>query len=243
MYKIRDRDILPVALYVASLFNVAALFKILQHGVPVSLVFTRAALQALSQHYRSSSFYTIYPLFPWRVISWLHTVNLFLPQLSLDTDMLFDQHRMVDDENLSNAWKNFSRIISSPKPLQQLCVLVVREAVGSAKGWPQLKDSLKQLEFMNAPLPPIIMDLLLFTQIQSDTLFYCPPHNAMLSYLAPESPSGSEAEENSFNEDINEEEEEEDEGGSDNGSEGTSDDEMKSLKDESTEHGEDLIDT
>ncbi|XP_037791230.1 ankyrin repeat and SOCS box protein 3-like [Penaeus monodon] len=165
MYKIRDCDILPVTLYVASLFNVAALFKILQHGVPVSRVFTYAALQALSLHYRSSSFYTIYPLFPWRVISWLHTVNLFLPQFSLDTDMLFDQHRMVDDENLSNAWKNFSKTIGSPKSLQQLCVLAVREAVGTAKGWPRLIHFLKQLEFMNAPLPPIIMDLLLFTQV------------------------------------------------------------------------------
>ncbi|XP_047489887.1 ankyrin-3-like isoform X2 [Penaeus chinensis] len=248
MYKIRDCDILPVALYVASLFNVAALFKILQHGVPVSRVFTHAALQALSLHYRSSSFYTIYPLFPWRVISWLHTVNLFLPQFSLDTDMLFDQHRMVDDENLSNAWKNFSRTIGSPKSLQQLCVLAVREAVGTAKGWPQLMRFLKQLEFMNAPLPPIIMDLLLFTQVQSDGLFRCPPQNAMLSYLAPESPPDSEVEENSYVEDVNAEEEDitsiENEGESDDGSEGNSDDtEMKSLKDESMEHGQDLEDS
>ncbi|XP_063613458.1 ankyrin-3-like isoform X2 [Penaeus indicus] len=248
MYKIRDCDILPVALYVASLFNVAALFKILQHGVPVSRIFTHAALQALSLHYRSSSFYNIYPLFPWRVISWLHTVNLFLPQFSLDTDMLFDQHRMVDDENLSNAWKNFSRTIGSPKSLQQLCVLAVREAVGTAKGWPQLMRFLKQLEFMNAPLPPIIMDLLLFTQVQSDSLFCCPPQNAMLSYLAPESPPDSEVEENSYAEEVNAEEEDitsiENEGESDEGSEGNSDDtEMKSLKDESMEHGQDLEDS
>ncbi|XP_069989939.1 ankyrin repeat and SOCS box protein 3-like isoform X2 [Penaeus vannamei] len=248
MYKIRDSDILPVALYVASLFNVAALFKLLQHGVPVSQVFTHAALRALSLHYRSSSFYSIYPLFPWRVISWLHTVNLFLPQLSLDTDMLFDQHRMVDDENLSNAWKNFRKTIGSPKSLQQLCVLAVREAVGNAKGWPQLTLALKQLEFMNAPLPPIIMDLLLFSQIQSDSLFCCPPQNAMLSYLAPESPPDSEVEENSYSEEVNAEEEDitsnDNEGESDDGSEGNSDDaEMESLKDESMNHGQDLEDS
>lgn len=85
-------------------------------------------------------------------------------------------------------------------------------------------------------------------QIQSDSLFCCPPQNAMLSYLAPESPPDSEVEENSYSEEVNAEEEDitsnDNEGESDDGSEGNSDDaEMESLKDESMNHGQDLEDS
>lgn len=73
----------------------------------------------------------------------------------------------------------------SPKSLQQLCVLAVREAVGNAKGWPQLTLALKQLEFMNAPLPPIIMDLLLFSQVWLFRSLY------MLEYFNPLYPDAS----------------------------------------------------
>ncbi|KAK8741406.1 hypothetical protein OTU49_002204, partial [Cherax quadricarinatus] len=189
MYKMSESDILPVALYVSSLFNVVAFFKLLQQGMPAHQVFNRSALEKLSHHYSVSGFYTVYSMFPWRVITWLHTLNLFIPQLALDTRLLYDQGRMVDDENLNKAWNNLDNIISSPKTLQQLCALAVRQAVGEVRGWNQLPSSLNQLKLMNAPLPPIIMSLLQFTQIETEMLYHSPPLSAMPSYLMPESPA------------------------------------------------------
>ncbi|XP_045596674.2 ankyrin repeat and SOCS box protein 14 [Procambarus clarkii] len=188
MYKIRDTDIIPVALHVSSLFNVVAFFKLLQQGVPANKIYNYSALQKLSQQYSSSEFYKVYSMFPWRVISWLHTLNLFVPQLVLDTSLLFDQGRMVDDESITKAWDNLDNTISSPKTLQQLSVLAVRRAVGEARSWNGLPASLDKLKLMNLPLPPIILNLLQFTQIESETLYHSPPISVVPSYLMPESP-------------------------------------------------------
>ncbi|XP_071519663.1 uncharacterized protein [Panulirus ornatus] len=191
MYKIRDKDLLPVALYVSSLFNVVAFFLLLREGVPAHQIFTSHTLKKLSEWYRSSAFYTLYTMFPWRVISWLHTLNLFVPQLPLDTRLLYDQGRMVEDENLTIAWNNVDAVIGSPKSLQQLCVLAVRCAIREARGWTRLSSSLDELQCMESPLPPIIMDLLQFRQIETETLYRSPPRSAMPSYLTAESPNDS----------------------------------------------------
>ncbi|KAG7161270.1 Ankyrin repeat and SOCS box protein 3-like [Homarus americanus] len=140
-------------------------------------------------------FYEVYPMFPWRVIAALHTLNLFVPQLTLDTRLLFDQGRMVEDDNLTTAWNNLDSIISTPKSLQQLCVLAVRRAVGDKRGWRRLPSSLNHLKYMDAPLPPIIMDLLNFRQIDTETLYHSPPLSAMPIYLSPKSPMDTDSSE------------------------------------------------
>ncbi|XP_042235854.1 ankyrin repeat and SOCS box protein 3-like isoform X2 [Homarus americanus] len=195
MYKKRESNVLPVALYVSSLFNVVAFFRLLQQGAPAHQVFNRDTLEKLCEKYCSSSFYEVYPMFPWRVIAALHTLNLFVPQLTLDTRLLFDQGRMVEDDNLTTAWNNLDSIISTPKSLQQLCVLAVRRAVGDKRGWRRLPSSLNHLKYMDAPLPPIIMDLLNFRQIDTETLYHSPPLSAMPIYLSPKSPMDTDSSE------------------------------------------------
>ncbi|XP_064096310.1 uncharacterized protein LOC135208093 [Macrobrachium nipponense] len=202
----RKSDALPASLHISSLFNVSAFFTLLQWGFPVHEVYTKEALEELSQTYSSSRYYAIYPLFPWRVISWLNVLNMFVPQLPLDTKEIFDIGRMVDDEHLTTAWNNLNNLIESPKDLQSLCVLAVRRAIGECRGWSNLSSHIAKLQFANAPLPQIIMERLQFKQIQKAHLFQYPPLNVMPNYCVPESLGDESGEEGLESEDENEEE-------------------------------------
>ncbi|XP_068249187.1 ankyrin repeat and SOCS box protein 3-like [Palaemon carinicauda] len=191
--KVRESDVLPAALHISSLFNVSAFFTLLQWGYPAHEVYTKEALEELSHTYDSARYYRIYPLFPWRVISWLSALNLFVPQLPLDTKMIFDIGRMVDDEHLTTAWNNLNTLIESPKDLQSLCVLAVRRTIGERRGWSKLSSFIEKIRFANAALPQIILERLLFKQIQKTHLFQYPPLSVMPNYSTTESP-GPESE-------------------------------------------------
>ncbi|XP_066946236.1 LOW QUALITY PROTEIN: ankyrin repeat and SOCS box protein 14-like [Macrobrachium rosenbergii] len=211
LHKLKNSDVLPAALHISSLFNVSAFFTLLQWGCPAHEVYTKEALEKLRQTYASSRYYAIYPLFPWRVISWLNVLNMFVPQLPLDTKEIFDIGRMVDDEHLTTAWNNLNNLIESPKDLQSLCVLAVRRAIGERRGWSNLSSRIAKLQFANAPLPQIIMERLVFKQIQKAHLFQCPPLSVMPNYCLPESLGDESGEDSLESEDEGLESEDENE--------------------------------
>ncbi|KAK7080070.1 hypothetical protein SK128_012287, partial [Halocaridina rubra] len=189
MYKIKPSDILPAALHVSSLFNVSAFFALLVHSVPVHKVYTHETLAALSRQYESLSYYNIYPLFPWRVISWLTVVNMFVPQLPSSTKFMFDIKRMVDDEQLANAWNVLDSLIGTPKKLEQLCIITVRKVVGERTNWHNVTEHLEEITLLNEPLPEIIMDLLQYKQVDRKSLYQWPSCSVLPNYLQPASSS------------------------------------------------------
>ncbi|KAK3879401.1 hypothetical protein Pcinc_016031, partial [Petrolisthes cinctipes] len=173
MYKVSESDLLPVALHVSSLFNTAAFFRLLQSGVPVHTIYTHNTLRLLKDNYQYTwpRPFHLYDGFPWLIISWLHTVHLFVSHLPLDTCLLFN--RSGDDTNLTAAWHKLDEKIGSPKSLQHLCILSVRNAVGEARGWPKLSTTLQQLA-TRLQLPQTISDLLQFKQTCLDSLNHIP---------------------------------------------------------------------
>lgn len=180
LYRINPEDILPVSLHVSSLFNVGAFFRLLQRGVDAQSIFTPQVLHRLSQYYEKERFYAVHPMFPWRVISWLNALSHFIPNLPSNTLLMFDQNRMVTDENLQTAWTNLQIEIETPKKLQQLSVLCVRRAVGSSKGWNRFQEN---LNLLCLSLPPFITQLLHFEEVSLTKLFHFPPKSAMLQYM------------------------------------------------------------
>lgn len=56
-------------------------------------------------------FYRAYKLFPWLVVSWIRTANLFITQLPVDTIDIFNTDWNVSDENLSQAWQQLGAFI------------------------------------------------------------------------------------------------------------------------------------
>ncbi|XP_076049162.1 uncharacterized protein LOC143029879 [Oratosquilla oratoria] len=187
LHKIKTDDPLPAALHVSALFNPAALFFLLQCGIQADNIYTLQNLEKIRNLYISYRFYHIYPMFPWRVISWLNIVNMFVPYLPKESTFIFDVHRMVEDPNLDDAWKNLDKLIGEPKTLVQLSVLVVRKTVYSAtSGEPRkFKDALSQLTLGGYSLPVVLMDLLQFKQVESKDMYKSPPQASRMAYLLP----------------------------------------------------------
>ncbi|KAG0721871.1 hypothetical protein GWK47_006201 [Chionoecetes opilio] len=178
----REEDVLPSALMVSSLFNVVGFFRLLQFGVPVHRVYTHHTLTALLHHYQAERVYRAHKLFPWLVVSWVGTANLFTAQLPPDTTDIFNIDWNVPDENIAQAWQDLETVIASPKSLQQLCVLVVRLELGEAKGWDKLQASLKKLQ-AHTRLPEPILDLLHFRWVETSALQLSPPASARHLYV------------------------------------------------------------
>lgn len=55
--------------------------------------------------------YKAYKLFPWLVVSWVRTANLFITQLPVDAVDIFNIDWNVSDENLSQAWQQLGTLI------------------------------------------------------------------------------------------------------------------------------------
>lgn len=182
MYKARENDILPAALTVSSLFNVVGFFRLLQHGVPAHRLYTRDTLTALTHHYLAVLCFRAYKRFPWLLVSWLRTANLFVAQLPIDASDILSTSWKVTDEKLTEAWQEVGTLISSPKSLQHLCVLKVRYVLGEGRGWEKLQHSLKQLH-RETMLPDPIVDLLHFRWVKTDTLQVNPPPSSQHLYV------------------------------------------------------------
>lgn len=50
-------------------------------------------------------------MFPWLVVSWIRTVNLFIPQLSVGSVEIFNTDWNVSDENLTQAWQELETLV------------------------------------------------------------------------------------------------------------------------------------
>ncbi|XP_045123479.1 ankyrin repeat and SOCS box protein 14-like isoform X2 [Portunus trituberculatus] len=194
MYKTREKDLLPAALNVSSLFNVVGFFRLLQHGVPAHRVYTPRILHGLLHHYQDLPLYKAYKTFPWLVVSWIRTTNLFIPQLSIGTIEIFNTDWNVSDENLTQAWQKLETLIATPKSLQQLCVLKVRCVLGEERGWENLQDSLKKLH-THTMMPDPILDLLHFRWVKTITLQLTPPVSSRHLYVTTKSSQSSSDEE------------------------------------------------
>ncbi|XP_063869199.1 ankyrin repeat and SOCS box protein 14-like isoform X1 [Scylla paramamosain] len=194
MYRTREKDLLPAALNVSSLFNVVGFFRLLQHGVPAHRIYTPGILYGLLHHYQDVPLYKAYKMFPWLVVSWIRTANLFIPQLSIGTIETFNTDWNVSDENLTQAWQELETLVATPKSLQHLCVLKVRCVLGEMRGWEKLQDSLKKLH-AHTMMPDPILDLLHLRWVKTNTLQLTPPASSRHLYITTKSSQSSSDEE------------------------------------------------